>query len=193
MPYSRNRIRLTDRVALSLSLAPVGPRGIGRIWSRNPYTRTAGWTRYRVSARSPAPPGPGAALLGLAPTRPQCPGSGPAWTLGHAACRLGHNTLYIRTSRLLAEVGGGHAGGTGQSPSRRYLEPDRRVVDDCGTWAFSAQQREDLWELSGERRYGNLVRARSQPRPGQEREGPAHQPFPPARARGSQLPSSRPP
>ncbi len=80
-----------------------------------------------------------------------------AQALGHAACRLGHSTLYIKTSRLLADLGGGHADGTWEARLRRYLPLDLLVLDDFGMRAFTEQQTEDLWELIGERRYANIV------------------------------------
>jgi DNA replication protein DnaC len=77
--------------------------------------------------------------------------------LGHAACRLGHSVLYIKTSRLLADLGGGHADGTWESRLRRYLAVDLLLIDDFGMRAFTEQQTEDLWELIGERRHANVV------------------------------------
>jgi DNA replication protein DnaC len=80
-----------------------------------------------------------------------------AQALGHAACRLGHSTLYIKTNRLLADLGGGHADGTWETRLRRYLALDLLILDDFGMRAFSEPQTEDLWELIGERRHSNVV------------------------------------
>lgn len=80
-----------------------------------------------------------------------------AQALGHSACRMGHSTLYLKTSRLLADLGGGHADGTWEARLRRYLSLDLLILDDFGMRGFSEQQTEDLWELFGERRHANIV------------------------------------
>jgi DNA replication protein DnaC len=80
-----------------------------------------------------------------------------AQALGHMACRLGHSTLYLKTNRLLADLGGGHADGTWDQRLRRYLTLDLLVLDDFGMRAFTEQQTEDLWELVGERRRATIV------------------------------------
>lgn len=77
--------------------------------------------------------------------------------LGHAACQQGHSVLYLKTNRLLADLGGGHADGTADARLRRYLQPDLLILDDFGMRAFSEQQTEDLWELIGERRHSLIV------------------------------------
>jgi DNA replication protein DnaC len=77
--------------------------------------------------------------------------------LGHAACQQGHSVLYLKSSRLLADLGGGHADGTAEARLRRYLQPDLLILDDFGMRAFSEQQTEDLWELIGERRHSLIV------------------------------------
>lgn len=66
--------------------------------------------------------------------------------------------LYIKTSRLLADLGGGHADGTWEARLRRYLKPDLLIVDDFATKEFILQQAEDIYELIDERsRSGSLV------------------------------------
>ena len=77
--------------------------------------------------------------------------------LGHAACQQGHTVLYLKTSRLLADLGGGHADGTAEARLRRYLLMDLLILDDFGMRAFTEQQTEDLWELIGERRHSLIV------------------------------------
>jgi DNA replication protein DnaC len=80
--------------------------------------------------------------------------------LGHQACRMGYKVLYVKTSRLLSDLGGGHADGTWESRLRRYLQPDLLILDDFAMKEFSVQQSEDIYELVGERsRAGSLVAA----------------------------------
>jgi DNA replication protein DnaC len=78
--------------------------------------------------------------------------------LGHQACRMGHKVLYVKTSRMLADLGGGHADGTWESRLRRYLQPDLLILDDFAMKEFSLKQSEDIYELIDERsRAGSLV------------------------------------
>lgn len=78
--------------------------------------------------------------------------------LGHQACRMGHKVLYMKTSRLLSDLGGGHADGTWETRLRRYLQPDLLILDDFAMKEFSVQQSEDIYELIDQRsRAGSLV------------------------------------
>ena len=78
--------------------------------------------------------------------------------LGHHACRLGHKVLYMKASRLLADLGGGHADGTWETRLRQYISPDLLLLDDFAMKEFSLQQAEDIYELIDERsRSGSLV------------------------------------
>lgn len=81
-----------------------------------------------------------------------------AQALGHAACLQGYDVRYLKTSRLLADLGGGHADGTWEVRLRRYLQPDLLALDDFGLREFSPLQAEDLYELICERdRQGSLI------------------------------------
>lgn len=78
--------------------------------------------------------------------------------IGHQACRLGHCVLYMKTSRLLADLGGGHADGTWESRFRRYLKPELLILDDFAMKEFSLQQAEDIYELIDDRsRSGSVM------------------------------------
>lgn len=78
--------------------------------------------------------------------------------LGHHACRQGYKVLYMKTSRLLADLGGGHADGTWEARLRRYIQPDLLILDDFAMKEFTVPQAEDIYELIDERsRSGSLV------------------------------------
>jgi DNA replication protein DnaC len=80
--------------------------------------------------------------------------------IGHQACRMGYRVLFSRTSRLLSDLGGGHADGTWESRLRRYLKPDLLIMDDFAMKEFSLKQAEDIYELVNERSHtGSLVLA----------------------------------
>ncbi len=78
--------------------------------------------------------------------------------IGHEACRMGHTVLYMKTSRLLADLGGGHADGTWESRFRRYLKPELLLLDDFAMKELTLQQAEDIYELIDNRsRTGSVM------------------------------------
>jgi DNA replication protein DnaC len=70
-----------------------------------------------------------------------------AQALGHAACRRGHSVVFTKTSRLLADLAGGHADRSWESRLRRWARPALVILDDFAMRAFSATQADDLYEL----------------------------------------------
>ena len=81
-----------------------------------------------------------------------------AEALGHQACRQGHRVLFTKTSRLLSDLGGGHADGTWDGRLRAYLQPALLVIDDWAMREFTTQQADDLYELISERmRAGSMI------------------------------------
>jgi DNA replication protein DnaC len=81
-----------------------------------------------------------------------------AQALGHQACRLGYKVFFTKTSRLLADLGGGRADGSWEIRLRRYLLFDLLIMDDFCLTPLSPQQAEDLYQLIEERyRRGSMV------------------------------------
>jgi DNA replication protein DnaC len=80
-----------------------------------------------------------------------------AQALGHAACRRGHSVVFTKTSRLLADLAGGHADRSWESRLRRWARPALLICDDFAMRAFSATQADDLYELITERAGRSLV------------------------------------
>jgi DNA replication protein DnaC len=74
-----------------------------------------------------------------------------AQALGHQACRRGHGVVFTKTSRLLADLAGGHADRTWEARLRRWARPSMLILDDFAMRAFSASQADDLYELVTER------------------------------------------
>jgi DNA replication protein DnaC len=74
-----------------------------------------------------------------------------AQALGHQACRRGHSALFTKTSRLLADLAGGHADRTWETRLRRWARPTILVLDDFAMRDFSVTQSDDLYELVTER------------------------------------------
>jgi DNA replication protein DnaC len=74
-----------------------------------------------------------------------------AQALGHAACRRGCSVLFVKLSRLLADLAGGRADGSWEARLRRYARVDLLIIDDFALRAFTAGQGDDFYELVSER------------------------------------------
>ena len=77
-----------------------------------------------------------------------------AQALGHQACRSGYNVLFMKSSRLLADLGGGRADETWEKRLQHYLKPNLLILDDFAMKEFTKTQAEDVYELI-DRRYRN--------------------------------------
>jgi DNA replication protein DnaC len=80
-----------------------------------------------------------------------------AQSLGHLACRRGYNVAFTKTSRLLADLAGGHADRTWEARLRRWARPDLLVLDDFAMRSFTPTQSDDLYELVTERAGKSLI------------------------------------
>ena len=74
-----------------------------------------------------------------------------AQAIGHHACRHGHTVAFTKTSRLLADLAGGHADRTWNTRLRRWARTDLIVLDDFAMRDFTPAQADDLYELITER------------------------------------------
>jgi DNA replication protein DnaC len=74
-----------------------------------------------------------------------------AQALAHQACRRGYTAAFTKTSRLLADLAGGHADLTWAVRLRRWAKPDVLVLDDFAMRDFTGPQADDLYELITER------------------------------------------
>ncbi len=80
-----------------------------------------------------------------------------AQALGHAACRAGHSVIFTKTSRLLADLAGGHADRSWESRLRRWARPAVLILDDFAMREFTPTQADDLYELISERAGRTIV------------------------------------
>ena len=71
--------------------------------------------------------------------------------LGHAVVRRGIDVRFIKTSRLLADLAGGHADRTWDRRLREYTRPAVLILDDFALREHTAAQADDLYELISER------------------------------------------
>jgi DNA replication protein DnaC len=74
-----------------------------------------------------------------------------AQALGHHACRRGHSVAFTKTSRLLADLAGGHADRSWESRLARWSRPTMLILDDFAMRDFTLAQADDLYELITER------------------------------------------
>ncbi|MFH1104169.1 MAG: IS21-like element helper ATPase IstB [Actinomycetota bacterium] len=80
-----------------------------------------------------------------------------AQALAHQACRHGYTAAFTKTSRLLADLAGGHADLTWAIRLRRWAKPDVLVLDDFAMRDFTGPQADDLYELVTERAGRSLI------------------------------------
>ena len=81
-----------------------------------------------------------------------------ACALGHAACRAGHQVLFLRSDRMLKQIHQSRADNSTEKVIRSFLAPDLLIIDDFGLRRLNAQQSSDFYEVIIERhRRGSTV------------------------------------
>jgi DNA replication protein DnaC len=74
-----------------------------------------------------------------------------AQALGHLAIRYGADVRFAKTSRVLAELAGGHADHTWPRRLGELVRPTLLILDDFAMRELTAPQADDLYELVSER------------------------------------------
>lgn len=80
-----------------------------------------------------------------------------AQALAHLAIRAGAEARFIKTSRALTELAGGHADGTWTRRLRELARPTVLVLDDFAMRELTPTQADDLYELINERTGRSLI------------------------------------
>jgi DNA replication protein DnaC len=80
-----------------------------------------------------------------------------AQALGHLAIRHGAETRFLKTSRVLAHLAGGHADLSWDKRLRELTRPAVLILDDFGMRELTAAQADDLYELITERAGRSLI------------------------------------
>jgi DNA replication protein DnaC len=80
-----------------------------------------------------------------------------AQALGQLACRRGHTAAFTKTSRLLADLAGGHADHSWPNRLRRWARPAVLICDDFAIRELSMTQADDLYELITERTGRSMI------------------------------------
>ena len=74
-----------------------------------------------------------------------------AQALGNLACRRNRSVTFLKTSRALAHLAGGHADRTWTSRLGKLASVDLLILDDFGVRMLTDAQADDLYELVTER------------------------------------------
>lgn len=74
-----------------------------------------------------------------------------AQALGHNVIRRGRQVRFTKTSRVLADLAGGHADRTWERRLREYTRPGVLILDDFAMRELTTTQADDLYELVSER------------------------------------------
>ena len=80
-----------------------------------------------------------------------------AQALGHLAARQGAEVRFLKTSRVLAHLAGGHADRSWDKRLRELIRPAVLILDDFGLRELTAAQADDLYELITERAGRSLI------------------------------------
>ena len=80
-----------------------------------------------------------------------------AQALGHLAIRHGADVRFLKTSRALAHLAGGHADGTWPKRLGELARPAVLILDDFAMRELTAAQADDLYELITERAGRSLI------------------------------------
>ena len=80
-----------------------------------------------------------------------------AQAIGHHACRHNHSVTFTKTSRLLADLAGGHADRTWTTRLKRWARTELLILDDFAMRDFTVPQADDFYELITERNHGSIV------------------------------------
>ena len=80
-----------------------------------------------------------------------------AQALAHLAIRSGADARFLKTSRTLAHLAGGHADRTWDKRLRELIRPAVLVLDDFAMREFTAAQADDLYELITERAGKSMI------------------------------------
>ena len=74
-----------------------------------------------------------------------------AQALGHLAIRAGAEVRFHKTSRILADLAGGHADHTFDKRLAAHVKIDLLILDDFAMREFTSTQADDLYELISQR------------------------------------------
>lgn len=74
-----------------------------------------------------------------------------ASSVGHAACRAGHNVRFLRSDQMLKLIHQSRADNSTEKVLRSFLAPDVLIIDDFALRRLTSQQSSDCYEVIIER------------------------------------------
>ena len=80
-----------------------------------------------------------------------------ATALGHQAIRAGAACRFTKTSRMLADLAGGHADGSWARRLRAYTKPELLILDDFAMREFTPAQGDDIYEIVTDRAARSII------------------------------------
>ena len=87
-----------------------------------------------------------------------------AQALGNRACRIGHSTLFVKSTKLFRNLNTARADGSWEKALRKLLNPDLLIIDDFGLSALTTTQAEEFYEIIAERHQrGSIIVTANRP------------------------------
>lgn len=71
--------------------------------------------------------------------------------IGHEACRLGHDVLFFRASKMMKWISAGYGDGTHEKRIKQLTKTPLLIIDDFGLEPITKEQQTDLYEIICER------------------------------------------
>ncbi len=87
-----------------------------------------------------------------------------AQALGNQACRIGHTTLFLKSTKLFRGLNNARADGTWEKALKKLTLPDLLIIDDFGLSAMTMTQAEEFYEIIAERHQrGSIIVTSNRP------------------------------
>lgn len=74
-----------------------------------------------------------------------------AQALGHIACRMGHDILFVKALKMFRYLNGGRADNSWEKRLKRYTSVQVLIIDDFGLKPLTNTQADDFYEIVNER------------------------------------------
>ena len=74
-----------------------------------------------------------------------------AQALGHIACRMGYDVLFVKAVKMFRYLNGGRADNTWENRVKRYISVPLLIIDDIGLKPLTPVQSDDFYEIISER------------------------------------------
>ena len=87
-----------------------------------------------------------------------------AQALGNQACRIGHTTLFLKSTKMFRGLNNARADGTWEKALKKLTLPDLLIIDDFGLSAMTMTQAEEFYEIIAERHQrGSIIVTSNRP------------------------------